>query len=191
MIYRRNSQTTLRLLWVVVIVSICCSVAGGQSAQADTMILANVNVYLGMTKAMFLQKLNKPYSLTNIGDDQYQVLEQNNYLSSSRNSGTVRNVGTVKFVNGRLSFASKSWTQDGATASEVAVALFAILSYTEKEGWRISRYSTDTLHQPGIELQVVTIFVGSRRITIIKSNGRVSNQDVSGVSVEEGIGAKN
>lgn len=147
------------------------------------MILANVDVYLGMPKGVFLQKLSKLYRLTNT---------ENTYLVQEVTT-PCNIVGTVTFVNDRVSFASKSWTQDDGTASapDVASALFGILSYAEKQGWRISRYMTDTLHQPGIKLQVATIFVGSRRITITKSNGRVSNQDVSGVNVAEAIGAKN
>lgn len=173
----------MQALRVISVLLLLCVIAISRPAQQykdDTLFLAGMDLKLGMFKDTVVQGIKGQYSLrvdTN-DPDSYWVMERRLV------GGEFNIVGSIKFAGNRLTFASKTWTEE---CKDIVEALHAILSKSRASDVGYVWLRTQLLREPDASAFRITIAVGKRRITVssavVKDVGQL-------ISVSEAIGAK-
>lgn len=180
--YPAMKRTPLVVLTLASVASVLHSQPQTTGKPSNASIeVAGVKLQLGMTKPTVAERL--------VGTQTTKVDE---------NSWIVENAGVVRFKNGRLVYANRSWMGDGRDQID---AVFKAVDSVNRQGLRVCRVSADTPlggtssqakdgedRNLGISSERVLINCGERTILIVKTKlPTEQNVDVSeAIGVWEG-----
>ncbi len=143
------------------------------SKQAS--IWVGMSLQLGMPRDAIIAKLSANYEVTKVqatGDD-WIVAGKNNPENWE---------GYLGFRGGKLTYASRSWTQGAEDKYAFAQSLWGAMSQMDSEGQHSCSFDVPTTRSPAAEIRYVRFYCGAKRIEIMLTNvfnGEGQGQHVS------------
>jgi hypothetical protein len=127
-------------------------------------IWIGMSLQLGMSRSSVITQLSENYSVTKMqgsGGDEWIIAEKNSPETW---------IGHLGFRDGKLTYASRSWTQGNEDKYTFAQALWGAFSQMDSEGQRSCAFEVPTTRSPVAELRYVRLYCGGKRIEITMTN---------------------
>jgi len=141
----------------------------------EASIWIGMSLQLGMPRDAIITKLSENYRVTKVQavPDDWVVAEKSNPEIWE---------GYLGFQGGKLTYASRSWTQGQEDKYAFAQALWGAMSQMESEGQHSCFFEVPTTRSPAAEIRYVRFYCGAKRIEIMLTNvlnGEAKGQQVS------------
>jgi hypothetical protein len=147
------------VLFVILIVASAWSQVKRDILPKDQVWIGE-NLELGMSKDVLISRLAENYKLVKIqgsGDDWFVQSKTEPMVS----------YGMVGFTGGKLTYASKDWTQGDEDTSAFTQALHGALDSFTKEGRSVCNIVTPTERSNVAELKYIILFCGAKKLQIL------------------------
>jgi hypothetical protein len=160
---------------IVLALSLAVStLAQTNQASKQPSIWIGIQLQLGMSRDDIISKLAADYRLTKVqGTDDWIVAEKQHAEIWQ---------GYLGFHDGKLTYASKSWTQGDEDTFAFAQALWRAMSEMDREGHNVCSFEVPTANSPIAETRYVRFYCGAKKIEIITTdvlNGEAKGHHVS------------
>jgi hypothetical protein len=138
-------------------------------------IWIGIQLHLGMSRDDTISKLAANYSVTKVqstGDDWIVAEKQNVEIWQ----------GYLGFHDGKLTYASRSWTQGNEDTFAFAQAIWRAMSEMDREGHNACSFDVPTTNSPTAEIRYVRFYCGAKKIEIMTTdvlNGEGKGHHVS------------
>jgi hypothetical protein len=146
---------------IVLAVSLAIStLAQTKQPSKQPSIWIGIQVQLGMSRDEVISKLAANYRVTKVqstGDDWIVADKQNAEIWQ----------GHLGFHDGKLTYASRSWTQGNEDTFAFALALWRVMSETDRESHNACSFDVPATNSPNAEIRYVRFFCGGKRIEIM------------------------
>jgi hypothetical protein len=161
---------------IVLAVSLAVStLAQTNQPSKQPSIWIGMQLQLGMSRDEIISKLAVNYRLTKMqamGDEWIVAEKQNPEIWQ----------GHLGFHDGKLTFASRSWTQGDEDTFAFAQALWRAMSEMDREGHNACTFDVPTTNSPTAEIRYVRFYCGAKKIEMMTTdvlNGEGKGRHVS------------
>lgn len=139
--------------------------ASGQTKEDSKQATIDIGMLLrlGMARDAIITKLIGNYKVVKIdvGEDEWLVEEKDNPLVT---------IGHLGFKAGKLTYASRDWTQGQEDNYDFAQAIWGVMSHMDQEGNRSCSFDVPSSRSPQAEMTYVRLYCGAKRVQITTTN---------------------
>jgi hypothetical protein len=127
------------------------------------MIDFGIDLQLGMSRDTIIPQLSARYKLVKIqGDDDEWIVEERENLMMT--------IGHLRFAAGKLTYASRIWTQEQQDNYTFARALWEVMSHMDREDHHACFFEVPATRSPIAEMSYVRLYCGPKKIDITAIN---------------------
>jgi hypothetical protein len=128
-------------------------------AASTPTISVGIDLQLGMSRDTIISQLAVNYKVVKIqsSEDDWLVEEKDNPITT---------IGHLGFHMGKLTYASRDWTQGEEDNYAFAQALWGAMSQMDKEAHHTCDFDVPTSRSPTSEISNVRFYCGAKRIDI-------------------------
>jgi len=125
-------------------------------------IYIGIELHLGMPRDMIITRLASHYKTRKISAE--AGVEGDEWLIEEKDSLT--SIGQLGFTEGKLTYASRDWTQGGEDGYNFAHALRGAMTQIQKEGYEGCFFDVPSSQSPIAELEYLRLYCGPKKIVI-------------------------
>jgi hypothetical protein len=156
--------------WLMVAMVLIGSMVGQTKQVSDSAavpkppsIKIGIDLQLGMSRDAILPQLAARYKVVKIrGDDDDWMVEEKELPMPT--------VGQLGFTAGKLSYASRIWTQGQGDNYAFAQALWGAMSQMDREDQHACFFEVPATRSPAAEMRYVKLYCGLKKIDIAAIN---------------------
>jgi len=138
-------------------------VSNPASSPKPSTINIGIDLQLGMSRDVILPQIASRYKVVRIpGDDDEWIVEEKEIPMTT--------IGHLRFMAGKLTYASKIWTQGHEDDYSFAQALWGAMSQIDKEYNRSCIFDVPASRSPNAEISYVRLYCGPKKIDITAIN---------------------
>ncbi|HXM23969.1 MAG TPA: hypothetical protein VN948_22120 [Terriglobales bacterium] len=127
-------------------------------------IYIGMELQLGMSRDGVITRLAATYRVVKV-----QGEEGDTWIVEEKND-PITIIGALGFTAGKLTYASRSWTQGNEDTYAFAQALWGAMAQIDKEDQHACSFSVPTSRSPTAEMSYVRLYCGPKRIDIETTN---------------------
>jgi hypothetical protein len=170
-------------IFAIALMLVGCVVAQTSKTGSVPTISIGIDLQLGMSRDSIITQLSVNYAVVKIqgSSDDWIVEEKGDPMTT---------LGVLGFKAGKLTYASRDWTQGQEDNYAFAQALWGAMSQMDKEGHHTCYFDVPTSRSPSSEISDVRYYCGPKRIDIsminvVNGNGKGRYASISEVLSSE------
>lgn len=153
----------MKILFLPMVISVSV-LAAGQTKQDSRLpneqatIEIGMPLRLGMARDGIIAQLTANYKMLKLegSGDEWLVEEKENPMVT---------IGHLGFTAGKLTYASRNWTQGQEDNYDFAQAIWGVMSHMEQEGNHSCFFDVPSNRSPQAEITYVRLYCGAKRVS--------------------------
>ena len=149
--------------WIALAMMLLGSTLAQVSQVSQPAIDIGMELRLGMSRDAIIARLAANHKLLKVGDG-------DDWLVQDKGDDQATTLGQLGFHAGKLTYASRYWTQGTEDAYGFAQVLHGAMAQMESEGRSTCSFDVPTSRSPIAEMKWIRFYCGPKRIEITTTN---------------------